>query len=57
MKFSRFLFAFLALLFVAIGTGCTSKTAQDTSMPWSRPATWEGGIPGMGSPDEGGRRR
>lgn len=29
-------------------TGCTSKTEQDTSIPWSRPASWEGGIPGMG---------
>lgn len=29
-------------------TGCTSKTEQDSSIPWSRPASWEGGIPGMG---------
>jgi hypothetical protein len=57
MKFSRVLFAFFSLLYIALATGCTSKTAQDTSMPWSRPATWEGSIPGMGSPDEGDRRR
>ena len=29
-------------------TGCSSKTEQDSSIPWSRPASWEGGIPGMG---------
>lgn len=56
MKFSRLLVAFLSVVFIGLATGCTSKTAQDTSMPWSRPATWEGNIPGMGSPDEGRRR-
>ena len=38
-------------------TGCTSKTEQDSTIPWSRPAGWEGGIPGMGglgSPGSGG---
>lgn len=43
---------FLTLLALAGGllllTGCTSKTEQDSSIPWSRPASWEGGIPGMG---------
>lgn len=29
-------------------TGCTSKTEQESSIPWSRPASWEGGVPGMG---------
>lgn len=29
-------------------TGCTTKTEADSSIPWSRPASWEGGIPGMG---------
>lgn len=28
--------------------GCSTKTEQDSSIPWSRPASWEGGIPGMG---------
>ena len=39
-------------------TGSTSKTEQDSSIPWSRPASWEGGIPGMGgmgSPGSGYR--
>jgi hypothetical protein len=29
-------------------TGCTSKTAEDSSIPWGRPASWEGQVPGMG---------
>ncbi|MDB6170135.1 MAG: hypothetical protein JWM88_2999 [Verrucomicrobia bacterium] len=37
------------LVFVAaLLGGCTSKTEKDTSIPWSRPADWEGQIPGMG---------
>ena len=28
-------------------TGC-GPTQQDSSIPWSRPADWEGRIPGMG---------
>ena len=53
---------FLTALALAGGllllTGCTSKTEQDSSIPWSRPASWEGGIPGMGgmgSPGSGYR--
>lgn len=29
-------------------SGCRSS-AQDSSVPWSRPASWEGSLPGMGS--------
>jgi hypothetical protein len=39
-------------------SGCTTKTEQDSSIPWSRPASWEGGIPGMGgmgTPGSGSR--
>ncbi len=38
-------------------SGCATKTAEDSTIPWSRPASWEGGIPGMGgmgSPGSGG---
>ena len=43
-----------ALILVSMVTalamsGCSTKTEQDSSIPWSRPANWEGGIPGMGS--------
>ena len=43
--------ALLALLIATIAllaTGCTSKTNNDTSIPWGRPAGWEGQVPGMG---------
>jgi hypothetical protein len=39
-------------------TGCSTKTEQDSTIPWSRPASWEGGIPGvggLGSPGSGYR--
>jgi hypothetical protein len=42
----------LAALAVIAGSllfsGCTTKTEADSTIPWSRPASWEGGIPGMG---------
>lgn len=38
----------LLLAFVALAAGCMSAP-KDTSIPWSRPADWEGQIPGMGS--------
>ncbi|HYP16098.1 MAG TPA: hypothetical protein VEQ65_02725 [Opitutus sp.] len=37
----------LAIAFAAILSGCASPK-RDTSIPWSRPADWEGQIPGMG---------
>jgi len=41
------LFAFLLLALALLGlTGCTPPQ-QDSSIPWSRPAEWEGRIPGM----------
>jgi len=53
MKSSKALLTFLTLTLIALTCGCTSRTPQDSSIPWSRPATWEGQIPGMGSPGEG----
>lgn len=52
MKSSKALLALLTLGIMAALCGCTSKTNQDTSIPWSRPASWEGNIPGMGSMEE-----
>ena len=43
----------LALLLLALGAllgGCQMTPQKDTSIPWSRPAGWEGQIPGMGQP-------
>lgn len=47
------LFRLLAALVVASAglfafTGCQSG-AQDSAVPWGRPAGWEGGLPGVGS--------
>lgn len=34
----------VSLFFV---TGCADP--DESSIPWSRPQSWEGGVPGMGS--------
>lgn len=48
-RLKRTLLALLALSGAALLLGgCTAKTEQDSTIPWSRPAGWEGGIPGMG---------
>lgn len=49
----KVLISLLTLSLGAILTGCTSKTGNDTSIPWSRPAGWEGQVPGMGSSESG----
>lgn len=51
---------FLLALFALIGlTGCESDNASNsanTQIPWSRPTSWEGGVPGMmGSSSSQGR--
>ena len=38
---------FLAALALAGLSSCSSPQ-QDSSIPWSRPADWEGKVPGMG---------
>lgn len=38
----------LLVLFGALLGGCETRTRKDTAIPWSRPAGWEGQIPGMG---------
>ncbi len=52
MKRFKVLLALGLTLGGALFSGCTTKTDRDTSVPWGRPASWEGGIPGMGSPDQ-----
>jgi len=36
----------LAATGAALFSGCA--TPQDSAVPWSRPADWEGQLPGMG---------
>jgi hypothetical protein len=44
----KLLFVLLMSALVLAGlTGCGPQQ-QDSSIPWSRPADWEGRIPGMG---------
>lgn len=49
----KFIFALLLLTFGALAGGCTTNAPKQSSIPWSKPAGWEGQIPGMGQP--GGR--
>jgi hypothetical protein len=46
ISFKKTLCSLLLLAFVALMAGCTSAP-RDSSIPWSRPADWEGQIPGM----------
>jgi len=41
------LVSLIAILGLAGLSGCVPPK-QDSSIPWSRPADWEGRIPGMG---------
>jgi hypothetical protein len=40
------LLGLLLLAIVSLSVGCMSAP-RDSSIPWSRPADWEGQIPGM----------
>jgi len=46
------LLGFLLLLLGLAFTGCTTRRG-DSSIPWSRPADWEGQIPGLSNPNMG----
>ncbi len=53
----RLLILALGLSLIALAGGCATKQAEDSTIPWSRPASWEGGVPGMGGfggPNNGG---
>ena len=39
----------LLLLVLLFETGCFNASPDDQELPWSRPADWEGGVPGLGS--------
>jgi len=54
MKISaRIFLVVLSLGGLLAASGCTSQ--RDTSIPWSRPANWEGQVPGMGATPGSGR--
>ena len=59
VRLKKLLLTALALAGVSLlFSGCSTKTENDGTIPWSRPASWEGGIPGMGgmgSPGSGNR--
>jgi hypothetical protein len=42
------LFAFALTALALLGLSACSTPPQDSSIPWSRPADWEGRIPGIG---------
>jgi hypothetical protein len=44
----RSLFVLLLGAIALLATACTVKPNDPTSIPWSRPADWEGRVPGMG---------
>jgi hypothetical protein len=40
----------IALAFAMFGlTGCFNSSPDEQTVPWSRPADWERGAPGMGA--------
>ncbi|MDR1789195.1 MAG: hypothetical protein LBR12_02370 [Opitutaceae bacterium] len=43
----RLLLAFAALASCFSLTGCRTPTDADNTVPWNRPADWEGAPPGM----------
>ncbi len=45
----RRILVLLALALIAFSmSGCFDSDPDDQSVPWSRPAEWERGAPGMG---------
>ena len=50
MTSTKKLFVLGLLALGALLGGCQMQSQKDTAIPWSRPAGWEGQIPGMGQP-------
>ncbi len=49
-KLRSFILSLLAAAAVLAALGGCSSPPRDSSIPWSRPAEWEGRVPGMGGP-------
>ncbi len=41
--------AFSALAALFAGCADDATASQNSPLPWGRPASWEGGMPGMGT--------
>ena len=52
----RLLIVLAGIASAFLSTGCTSAQEADSSIPWSRPANWEGQVPGMGTTPGSGIR-
>ncbi len=46
---SRRAVAVILLSLGALAAGCSTQNPTDSSIPWNRPASWEGQVPGMGT--------
>lgn len=53
LPLKRLALGFALLLLGQLFGGCALNTQQDSSIPWQKPADWEGQLPGMGSPGTG----
>ena len=46
---NRTFILFILLLSLLMNAGCFNANPDDQELPWSRPADWEGGVPGVGN--------
>jgi len=53
LPLKRLALGFALLLLGQLFGGCAINPQQDSSIPWQKPADWEGQLPGMGSPGTG----
>lgn len=47
-RLTRMLLLIGSIVAATLISGCASKHPDESQLPWARPATWEGGLPGMG---------
>lgn len=39
--------AILSLMALCFASGCLDKSPDNSNLPWAKPASWEGGMPGL----------